>query len=85
MKRGVLRRAFNYIFKGVPVINMTAEITTITNGKLLNDKVVLVTGGSSGLGFSMANKFITEGASVIITGRNEKRLITARKKTWQKM
>ena len=34
MKRGVLSRAFNYIFKGVPVINMTAEITTITNGKL---------------------------------------------------
>ena len=84
MKRGVLSRAFNYIFKGVPVINMTAEITTITNGKLLNDKVVLVTGGSSGLGFSMANKFITEGASVIITGRNEKALITAKEKLGKK-
>ena len=41
--------------------------------KLL-DKVVVVTGGTSGIGFAIANEFIAEGAKLIITGRNQKRL-----------
>lgn len=41
---------------------------------LLADKRVLVTGGGSGLGLSMARKFLELGASVAICGRNEERL-----------
>ena len=42
-------------------------------GILLSDKI-LITGGSSGIGLAMAKKFVSEGASVIITGRDEAKL-----------
>jgi NAD(P)-dependent dehydrogenase (short-subunit alcohol dehydrogenase family) len=36
----------------------------------LDGKGVLVTGGTTGLGLAMARRFLLEGASVVITGRN---------------
>jgi NAD(P)-dependent dehydrogenase (short-subunit alcohol dehydrogenase family) len=44
---------------------------------LLRDRVVLVTGGGSGLGLSMARHFVSLGARVAITGRKEERLRAA--------
>ena len=43
----------------------------------LQNKVVLVTGGSSGIGLDAAKKMSEEGAVVYITGRNVKRLESA--------
>jgi 3-oxoacyl-[acyl-carrier protein] reductase len=40
----------------------------------LKDKVYIVTGGSSGLGKEMAKSLMSEGAKVIITGRNFEKL-----------
>ncbi|RLQ90603.1 2,4-dienoyl-CoA reductase [Falsibacillus albus] len=45
----------------------------------MKDKVVIVTGGSSGMGKYMAKKFIDSGAKVAITGRNKEKLELAKK------
>jgi NAD(P)-dependent dehydrogenase (short-subunit alcohol dehydrogenase family) len=45
-------------------------------GKLLN-KVAVITGGGSGIGLATAKLFVREGAKVIITGRDQKKLATA--------
>lgn len=37
----------------------------------LKDKVAVVTGGSSGIGFATAKEFIAQGAKVVITGRSQ--------------
>jgi len=42
-------------------------------------KVVLVTGGNSGIGFATAKEFIAEGAKVLITGRDQTNLDRAKK------
>ena len=43
----------------------------------LNNKTAVITGGTTGIGFATAKQFIEEGAKVIITGRNQARLIDA--------
>ena len=40
--------------------------------KKFKDKVVLITGGTNGMGFATAQEFINNGAKVIITGRSQK-------------
>jgi NAD(P)-dependent dehydrogenase (short-subunit alcohol dehydrogenase family) len=45
---------------------------------LLSGKTIIITGGSSGMGFHMAKKFIEEGAKVVITGRDLDKLNKAK-------
>lgn len=41
----------------------------------IKDSAVLITGGSSGIGKETAKQFIAKGAKVVITGRNEEKLV----------
>ena len=41
---------------------------------LLNDALAVVTGGSSGIGFAAAERFVSEGARVAISGRDAEKL-----------
>lgn len=43
----------------------------------LNNKIAVVTGGSSGIGLATARRFIADGAQVVITGRNQDALDAA--------
>jgi NAD(P)-dependent dehydrogenase (short-subunit alcohol dehydrogenase family) len=45
----------------------------MTRGRFA-DKIVLVTGGTSGMGLAAARRFLAEGAQVVITGRDKSRL-----------
>ncbi|TVL90383.1 SDR family NAD(P)-dependent oxidoreductase [Streptomyces sp. SAJ15] len=45
--------------------------------KRFADKTVLITGGTSGIGFATARRLLDEGAYVVITGRHETRLDAA--------
>lgn len=69
-----VKRGARFILCGVPVKNVTAEISYLQPGRYLSGKKIIVTGGGKGLGAAMAVKFVSEGASVLISGRNEKTL-----------
>lgn len=56
-----------------PIV-IKADIRYLAPSKRLEQKKVLITGGSRGLGYAMAKKFVAEGADVLITGRNVDRL-----------
>lgn len=47
---------------------------------LLEKKIAIITGGSQGFGFSMAEEFCREGATVVIVNRRKERGIEAAKK-----
>ncbi|WP_198650484.1 SDR family NAD(P)-dependent oxidoreductase [Saccharospirillum mangrovi] len=84
----MIRFAFNFL-KKTPLILTSLrkiyrtggysvfEISTINYGEILHGKNVLVTGGSAGIGLSIAKKFIAEGAKVVITGRDKNKLDAA--------
>jgi len=52
-------------------------------GMSMKNKVVMITGSSSGMGKYMAKKLVQEGAKVVITGRNPEKLDHARQEILQ--
>ena len=75
--KSILRRAVQYIIHGTPIINITADIRTLAPSKSLEGHRIIITGGGRGLGLAMAHQFINEGATVLISGRDEKTLASA--------
>lgn len=71
-----LRKLVSYIKNGPTVTkNITAAITYLAPNERLKGKRIIITGGGRGLGYAMAKKFISEGANVLIAGRDEQTLI----------
>lgn len=75
-----IKRAIKYILKEYKQPITKIDVVQKDPNEVFNDKTYLITGGGSGLGFYMAQKLISEGAKVIITGRNEKKLMDAKEK-----
>ncbi len=57
-----------------PVNHVSVNIQTLHPNKLLRGRCAIITGGTSGIGFSIAKSFLDSGASVIITGRSKERI-----------
>ena len=71
----VIKRTVKKIIKQFrPDIKMTADIHIPQPDMRLSGKKIVITGGGRGLGYAMAKKFTSEGADVLISGRNEKTL-----------
>ena len=77
-----LKRLHRYLRFGIPVV--TANITTLEGARQLEHKRGIITGGSKGIGFAIAKKCISEGAEVVITGRNPEDLAAARAQLGEK-
>lgn len=75
----MLKRGLRYIVSGVPNIVVKPNIFYSDPSGKLKGKKILLTGGSRGLGYAMAKKFVAEGAQVLITGRNLETLKEASK------
>ena len=69
-----IKRGIRYVVKGTPVQHIQADITYTQAHELLKGRKIIVTGGGKGLGAAMAAKFVAEGATVLISGRNENTL-----------
>lgn len=75
-----VKRGMQYVISGVPNRTVTVNIAQINYGGILEGKKILITGGSRGLGYSIAEKCLKEKALVSITGRNIETLKEAKEK-----
>ena len=74
-----MKRCAKFLVYGQPVVNKYVSVAHIDDNKLLAGKKILVTGGTSGIGLSVAKKIIAAGVEVIITGRSQDKLNNALK------
>lgn len=74
-----LKHIVSFLLHGDPK-PVYANISYLSPNETLCGKKVVITGGGRGLGFSMAKKFVAEGAEVLIAGRNMKVLEESAKK-----
>lgn len=72
------KRLVRFVLRGQPVVHVRADIAVRPDSELLSGRVALVTGGTGGIGLAVANAFLDAGATVVIAGRNEDRLLRAR-------
>ncbi len=70
----MLHRIKDYFNKVFVKEKIVVKHVDVVKTDLLQGKVAIVMGGTSGIGFSIAKKFVESGCTVYITGRNEIRL-----------
>lgn len=72
-----LKRGIKYILHGQPIKKVYAQVSYLSPSDMLEGRTALITGGTSGIGFEIAKAFINAGATCIITGRKEEKVIDA--------
>lgn len=53
---------------------VTANIVKLCNTELLKGRMALITGGTSGIGYAIADAFLEAGANIVITSRSAERV-----------
>ncbi len=74
MIRTIIHKIRSFI---VPQKIVSIRVASMSSNELLTGRTALITGGTSGIGFSIAEAFINAGATVIITGRSQNRIDSA--------
>lgn len=80
----LIKRIAKFILTSSPTNYVTIQVSSINHGEILKNKSIVITGGSKGIGYSIAQKCISEGANVLIIGRNLKTLQEANKNLGEK-
>ena len=70
-------RSVKTVYKNGGIVHV--DISLCTQTESLSGKRILITGGSSGIGYYIAKNALECGANVLITGRNEQKLKEAAK------
>lgn len=65
------KRGVQYVLHGIPNITVKASVSYLSPDHRLSGKKIVITGGGRGLGRAMAERFVAEGAKVLISGRTE--------------
>lgn len=60
-----------------PKTVIQANVAKLAPNEMLKGRCALITGGTSGIGYAIAEAYMEAGAKVIITGRSENKLIAA--------
>lgn len=74
----MLMQIHSFLKKKITRVKKEKVIIPCLEGTLLKDKVAFITGGGSGIGYAIAQCFLKNKASVIITGRSLEKLKCAK-------
>lgn len=69
-----IKRGIRYIISGIPEKIVTANISYLYPNQRLVNKRLIITGGAKGIGLALTKKCLSEGAQVLITGRDKNAL-----------
>lgn len=71
--KNILKKIARFILaSGQPAVHIT--VGTINPASMLAGRHIIITGGGRGIGLAIAKKLISQGACVLISGRNEQNL-----------
>lgn len=75
-----MKSVIKWLLNSIPARKFVVNNITLSQNTLLDGRCALITGGTSGIGYCIAETFLKSGASVIITGRHEVKLNQALEK-----